>query len=456
MLAIFVLVCEFEDEVRPLTILSRVCRKWNHLCAEPFLWDQMAKRFFVCFPLIQQLAEHGARTHDYYHGRSLSDISDRSVTPQPKQLPRGVGELIKRATPSTNSANPFAVSTPLLRFRPRFPTTQATKKSYLRRAAELNEHDQQRKHQIVVLRRHGPVLHVIVSGALFCFSLSGFIAVLALEGIEPRNTLNAENCFFFLWLTYLLVFAAITANVVMKAHFEPQPLVSRVRRHLNLIMLSVAVLFMTVLCIALPLYMVQQNVYALIEAQVTQDSSKTPTRGDWLRAASPIIAGLSLWFLEVLYSVRASLRQWFRQPEFSLTVLYDAGANCTPLFFIVALFAAVEATVTPQSKLHLAIGSAPLFVTFLTLSIVFATEYTVHQRTTDLLSGLCLGMATLFPVAVVALPLRGWTGLPIVLATSGFYLTHLSEIRRRFSALENGEVDPDASELSEAAAWPEE
>ena len=267
--------------------------------------------------------------------------------------------------------------------------------------------------------------------------------MLALEGIEPSSALNVNVCFGFLWGTYLFVFAAIIANVVMKSHFEPQPLIPRVKRHLGLIMMSAGALFATLLVIAVPGYLLQRNVTMLVESVVSGNADVRPQRKEWLEAAAPVIIGLLAWQAEVVYSTRSTLYAWWHENtprargSFVMNVYY-VGAHCTPLFFILALLSAVEATVNPESTIHRAVGSAPLFVVFATLAVVFLMEFSVHRRLNDLLYALCLVSASFFPISIVVLPLRGLTALPLVLACCGFYLVHLNEMRRQMTMWETG------------------
>lgn len=386
---------EMEGNLGPVSIIARVSRGWHRLVNHQLMWAKIARWTFVAYPLLARLDS------------TPIDAEERAIV-----------ERISGAPSLLNEKIPVDNIVP--------PDREAVRRGLL----EIKNYERSRRYQELVQRRRSFVLHIFLSLALLCFSLFLATTMCAAEHLDPITVCNSEVAFSFLWTAYVAIFGIVVANCVMAAHFEPRPLVSRLRRHTDLIKTSSATLFLCILFVALPTYLVQMNVR----------SKSLP----WIYCAAPVLIMLAGWQVEVLYNTTPDLRQFFvTGSRLGLHALYTFLVHTTPTMFICAVLGIVE-YLESGTWVSLLVGVAPVGLSFFVLSIVFLVDFVMRHQVSDLTAASCLAVANLFPVGITLFEFRGYLLLPLVVASCGFFLGHFVDLKRH---LDVALFDPDGERV---------
>ena len=409
---VFMIVLDMDGTTRPMAIMPLVCWRWAVLLQSSVMWEFMCKRHFVCYSMVQRLRTTPVNADE------IELVERVASTPI----------LAKRGGSDHRHMSSFL--TRILTSKPAIdidPPTNRTVRTFTR---EVARYIQRKRYQELVSRRRTFVLHAFLSLALLLFACTLLTAMCAAEGLDPITMCNADVSFSFLWLTYVSILGIVVSNIVMEAHFEPRPLLTRLRNHTRLIMTSTAALAIGALFVALPTYLVQQNV-------------KHRTRS-WLQCAAPIITALLMWQVEVLYVLKSDLDSFIHRPQLSLRVMYHSVTYMTPTMFtgsIVALSLYLDGTNNP---LLLILGCLPLGLTFFTLSIIFFLDYMVWHRSSDLIAAFSLGVSNVFCILIVWFEWRGLLMAPLVVGAFCFFFGHFHELRKKVDAVV---FDPDGDQV---------
>jgi hypothetical protein len=426
LLTIFTLVLDHADSLGPIVTLSLVCRRWRDLLRHDHVWSYVARHYLVAFPLLRQL----------FPPRPTSP----SAVTQDLRFPMDGGRVMHRRLASGELRRP-------------------TRHAVMSSRTQVRKYLEQREHAHRVAERRRYVLHLFVSFALLCVTLSlvcfivpwemepapeectsvttSDILVSAVLGRSPRcsfagtirNSFTVANGFKFLWATFALVVAAIIANIVMQAHFEPRPLVQRLERHRDLIVASVGVLSAALIAGALPL--------ALFQIWTGQEPRE---RGSVWRLAAPTCAAGVIWQIHVLARFRRQIAAVLaRRQAVHLRDAYDACANSTPLFFSVSLLAGCAYHET-GSQWAVAVGCLVPFVACVVLSALFLVDFVSGAKLMDGLASLSLAVAAGTPGMALCGVIRGATLLPLALASAAFYVGHAERLFALMTTVDELEV----------------
>jgi hypothetical protein len=281
---------------------------------------------------------------------------------------------------------------------------------------EVRRYNERRRYQELVIRRRSFVLHAFLSLTLLLFACTLLTAMCAAEGLDPITVCNADVAFSFLWMTYTAVLGIVVSNIVMEAHFEPRPLLTRLRNHTKLIMTSTAALLLGLVFVCLPTYLVQQNL-------------REKTRS-WLSCAVPVITAFQLWQVEVLYVLQHDFYAFMSNPHVTFSAAYHAVTYLTPSMFTASVVALASHLDGPPNALYLVIGCVPLGLTLFTLSIVFFLDYSVWHRSSDLVAACSMTISNIFCILVVSMDWRGFLLAPLVAGAFCFFLGHFHALRK--------------------------
>jgi hypothetical protein len=397
LVTIIVEVLEQADSLAPINVMSVVCRRWQDLTRHDYVWSYVAKHYLVAFPLIRQFLSPV---------RAAPPIAFPATT-------TATGRLRHRRTVSPE--------------QPRF--ARPTKEAVLSSHHEVRVYLMQREHAHRVAERRRYVLHLFLSFMLFFFTNAVTAFTFALERCGGSracilNDLHEDvwptvgDGFNFLWATFVMFLASITANIIMQAHFEPAPLFQRVSRHLQLILHSTAVLALAVFALGLPLYRWQK--YALAADPATQGSV-------WIIPIPSIIACVG-WQVHVVFRFWSVLQR-FAKRELSMTIrrCYEACANMTPCYLIITQLGAC-AYVDTQSQLALAVSTAIPLVTCLIVGALLLVDFFTGAKIMDGIAALSLSIASGTPLLLLCGVVRGATMLPLAIAALLFFLGHLRSL----------------------------
>jgi len=365
-------VLDFDGTRRYISVLARVSRQWYSASQHVALWEHIARRDFVAYPLVQLVRlrlEHEKPLHTKCTKRALEPPSNTSV----RQGLRAVERYLDR-------------------------------KAY----------------QDLVRRRRTFVLHAFLSLTLLLLTLSLVAAMCAAEGLQPTSLCSADTSFSFLWLTYVSVLGTVIANIVMQTHFEPKPLLSRVMMHTHLIQASTGALALGLIFVALPTALAQAKI------QESLDIS-------WMGCAMPVLTALVFWQLEVLYTTRHDIARFARRVIPRSIEIYHAVAYATPTLFACSLMALCQ-YVDTKERILLVAGSLPFAICVFTLTIVFLLDFCAYRRRSDCFTLVALLIADTFPLSTALMPWRGYLLLPLVGASFTFFCGHFTLLRQMFDA----------------------
>jgi hypothetical protein len=406
---IFMLVLDFDGTLAPMAVLPLVSYHWSVLLESTVMWEFVCKRHFVCYAIVQRL-----RT--------------APVSPDDLDLLQRVSSPVAVAAGPRRRMSSFL--TRLLTTKPAMDVEPPTNRSVRIFRREVTRFNERRKFQELVSRRRAFVIHAFLSLALLLFACTLLTAMCTAEGLDPITVCNADVAFSFLWLTYTSILGIVISNIVMEAHFEPRPLLTRLRNHTRLIMTSTAALLLGIFFVVLPTYLVQQNL---------RDRNRS-----WLFCAAPVITALQLWQIEVLYVLKRDFCIFMRDPQFTLSAVYHGVTYLTPTMFTGSIVALTKHMDGPPNALLLIIGCLPVGLTFFTLSVVFFLDYTVWHRTSDLVAGASMSISNIFCILVVCLEWRGLLLAPLVAGAFCFFFGHFHELRKMIDAVMS---DPDGDQV---------
>nr|CCC50982.1 conserved hypothetical protein [Trypanosoma vivax Y486] len=368
----------YEKNFSCVGVLSSVNRQWYCACQHTLICKFAAKKIFVAYPLVHLLT---------------------STSTGPLETCALKNRWHADQTSWRSSAQSFQA------------LCEAMK--------EVKLYETQRSFCEYVKRRRAFVLHAIISFALLCFSTSLFIVVCLAEGIQFRELYRSTNVFILLWATYAAFFASVISNVVMVAHFEPVPLLTRLRKNKLLIQGSCLAVAIVSFSVVLPTILFQVNL-------------SRRERFDWLWCGAAPISVLMLWQLYVLFSaidlqalkplLRARRVDW--RPRIVLTNLALSIPYTFPLWCATTIFTALR-YVDHRDHIYIVISALPPLVAFSVLSVAFFIDFIVLLRIKHLITSVALLFAALSPLSLMLMEFRGLCLLPLTVASFIFFTKHM-------------------------------
>lgn len=170
----------------------------------------------------------------------------------------------------------------------------------------------------------------------------------------------------------------IITNVIMQAHFEPQPLVQRWRRNWSLIRASSATMLLGIFDVVVPTVLIEVNL-----------SAPTQQRFSWVWCGMTVIASFCAWqcyaLIQILPDVKRQLQYELISVNIERVVKFVVinVPNAFPLLYAMAAFCTLQ-YVQHGHRLYVLIGGVPVVVSLLVLSLVFMLDYCELHRRTDL------------------------------------------------------------------------
>ncbi|KAG5479506.1 hypothetical protein LSCM1_04772 [Leishmania martiniquensis] len=397
------------DNFAWIGVLSCVCRSWYQLCQHPVLWEYVAKRICIVYPLVVRLNSTAA-----YNGAS-QEIVNRMRLLEAEELC-----ILQRGT-----------------LEPLPPPSRTALRKTMEKVRRYRESQQYYKY---VQRRRHFVLHFFLSITLFSVALAITTAMCVSEGVDLGGVCTTTIVFGLLWMAYLSIVAIIVSNVVMQAHFEPLPLLMRLRRNKLLIAASAVTIMLGICDVIIPTLLIQINL-------------ARKERFSWLWCGITVILSFCLWQLYTLIYIMPAARQQLRYQMASVNV--RAGfqfvvlniPNGFPFLFAAASFCTLQ-YVQYGYRIYILLGGVPVIVSLGVLALVFLLDFYALHRFKDLTMGTCLFLAMLFPVSLLVVEFRGLTLLPLVVAAFGVFFAHaryvvgsaIHELMRTIRAERNGSI----------------
>ncbi|RNF01695.1 hypothetical protein TraAM80_06818 [Trypanosoma rangeli] len=373
-------------------VLSCVCWRWNCACKHTVMWEFISKRIFVAYPLVQRL-----------HSAPL-DQSEMQLLNRMRRL--GAPEQF---------ITQHDIMEPLIA-----PTNRTVREAM----EEVKHYLKSRSYYEYVQRRRVFVLHMFVSWALLMFSLFTATTVCSAEGLALGALSSPNMAFFFLWMTYFSIIIVVLANVVMETHFEPKPLFCRLRKNKPLITSSATSIAVGIACVALPTLLVQINF-------------SRKERFPWLICGITPIASLDMWQLYVLLSyivpdVKRQIteqRTVFRPKAVVMFVLSNIP-YVYPALFAGTIFCILQ-YVEYGGRIYVLFAIVPVLTSLVVLTLLFLLDFFLTRHLKDLVTGGCLFIIMIFPLSLMWWEFRGFSLLPVTIASFLFYLTHLRLVAMR-------------------------
>lgn len=413
MLRIFLEVV--ENDVSPATrvsMLELVCRRWHTLCGDPLLWGHIARQTFVAYSLIIRL-EHTAQLTAYGHDRPTLLLPPNAARDVPLPLPNR--DTVRYAM------------------------------------GVVQKHSRQLFYYQYVQRRRSFVMHFFLSSTLLCLSLAiGSAMCTAEKWMAGTFLCSANTCFTLLWMCYVCITGLIVSNVVMQAHFVPQPLLLRLQRKRALIGVSALLMMLGIVDVMIPTALIQANM-----------SRETPFSWQW--CGTSVMLTFAGWQCYTFISIMPAAKEQLRLQRAQLNVregiqfLAVNVPNAFPLLFAVAVFCVLQ-YVQNGDPFYLLLGGVPVVVSLVVLGLVFLLDFATFRRVVDLCVALSLFLAALFPPSLFFWDFRGLSLLPLATSIFVFFLSHaryaLWHALRHLRALDDtkwrGPVNPAASTAGSA------
>ncbi|CAD2221088.1 hypothetical protein AGDE_10570 [Angomonas deanei] len=385
LLKIFMLVIQNDDnDFRWIGVFSSVCRHWYSICNHPTLWDFAAKRMFVIYPFVMRL-----RTAPW--DPASQEFIDRM---------RSLGAVGEDDDVYCDPMKPMPSPS-------RYTLTRAVEKVKRYRARN--------KYYRYVQRRRSLVLHIFLSITLLFLSTAILTALLATEGYKSK-WINRNSVFYQLYVCYTSIASIIISNVVMQAHFEPQPLLLRLKKNRMLIIVTAVSILLGVCDIIVPTILLQINL-------------NRERRFSWMWCGVTVILSFVLWQVYVLMCLIPEAKQQIRQQKVSFSpskgiqfVILNIP-NGFPLLFAISSICGLN-YMEYQSRFFILISCFPAAVTLGVLSLVCFLDYSAVGRSKDLVIGVCLSTAMLFPISLMLYNFRGLSLLPLALSSFLFLAAH--------------------------------
>ncbi|KAG5505820.1 hypothetical protein JKF63_05156 [Porcisia hertigi] len=368
-----------------IAVFSCVCQDWYRLCQHPVLWEYVAKRICVVYPLVARL-----------NGRAPYDAECQKIVNRIRHL--GAKEQC------------------IVQYDPLQPLP-APSRAVLRKTMEkVRRYRESQQYYNYVQRQRNVVLHIFLSLTLFSVALAITIAMCVSEGFEVGGLCTTTTVFRLLWMTYLCIVAIIVSNVVMQAHFEPLPLLLRLRRNKLLIVASAVTITLGICDIIIPTLLIQINL-------------GREERFSWLWCGITVILSFCIWQLYTLIYIMPAARQHLQcqmtnvnvREGFQFVVLNIP--NGFPFLFAAASFCTLQ-YVQYGYRIYLLLGGVPVIVSLAVLVLVFLLDFYSLRRFQDLVMGTCLFLAMLFPASLLVWEFRGLSLLPLAAAAFGIFLAH--------------------------------
>ncbi|GET88434.1 hypothetical protein, conserved [Leishmania tarentolae] len=366
-------------------VLSSVSRSWHQLCQHPVLWEYVAKRICVVYPLVVRL--HGAAPYDAVS----QEIVNRMRLLESKEQC-------------------------IVQYDPLQPLPAPSRAALCKTMEKVRRYRESQQYYKCVQRRRHVVLHSFLSATLFSVAFAITTAMCVSEGLDIGGLCNTSVVFGFLWIAYLCIVAIIVSNVVMQAHFEPLPLVLRLRRNKLLIVASAVTILLGICDVIIPTLLIQINL-------------GREERFSWLWCGITVILSFCLWQLYTLMYIMPAARQHLRyqmahvnvREGFQFVVLNIP--NGFPFLFAAASFCALQ-YVQYGYRIYILLGGVPVIVSLGVLALVFLLDFYSLRRFKDLVIGTCLLLAMLFPISLLIWEFRGLCLLPLAAAAFGIFFAH--------------------------------
>ncbi|KAG5502520.1 hypothetical protein JIQ42_05401 [Leishmania sp. Namibia] len=397
------------DNFAWIGVLSCVCRSWCQLCQHTVLWEYVAKRICVVYPLVVRL-----------HSSAAYDATSRGMVNRVCLL-----EAEEQRIAQHDSLQPLPAP------------SRATLRQTMEKVRRYRESQQYYKY---VQRRRHVVLHFFLSITLFSVALAITMAMCVSEGFDLGGFCTTTIVFGLLWVAYLCIVAIIVSNVVMQAHFEPLPLLMRLRRNKLLIAASAVTIMLGICDVIIPTLLIQINL-------------ARKERFSWLWCGITVILSFCLWQLYTLIYIMPAARQQLRYQMANVNV--RAGfqfvvlniPNGFPFLFAAASFCTLQ-YVQYGYRIYILLGGVPVIVSLGVLALVFLLDFYSLHRFKDLTMGTCLFLAMLFPISLLVWEFRGLSLLPLVAAAFGVFFAHaryvvgsaIHELMRTIRAERNGSI----------------
>ncbi|RHW69955.1 F-box domain containing protein [Trypanosoma brucei equiperdum] len=378
-------------------ILSSVCRSWYCACQHPVMWAFMAKKVFVAYPLVLRAQ---AVPED------KTNLRMRSVS-----------------NPIIDDADDFGTVSNS-RDAMELPTLM-TNQSLRRAIEDVRLFDERRSYHTYVRQIRVLVLGMMLSGTLLLFSMFLFITVCVLEGIKLGGVFTTYAALSFLWATYWGIFTIIIANIVMEAHFEPAPLFPRLRKNKPLILTSTAILLIGLFTLVLPTLLVHIN--------LTREE-----KFSWMWCGATPLLFLLSWQLCVVLSC-FSPSKWgelLRSPHVVLRPMKVVMSlilnipHAFPFCCAVALYSLLQ-YIQYGGRTYLLVAVFPLLASLPILSTLLLLDFYMKRQMRDLLTGVSLLLASIFPLSLFWTDFRGFSLLPLAAASLLLFITHFRQVAQQ-------------------------
>lgn len=385
-LNIFIDVIQSDDnDFRWIGVFSSVCRQWYELCQHPVLWEYVAKRICVVYPLVVRL-----------HGTAPYDAASQALVNRMRLLD--------------------AEEQCIVQYDPLQPLPAPSRLVLRKTMEKVKRYRESQQYYNYVQSRRSVVLHFFLSVTLLSVSLAITTAMCVSEGYNVLGLCTTTTVFSLLWLAYTCIVAIIVANVVMQAHFEPQPLLLRLRRNKLLIAASAVTIMLGICDIIIPTLLVQIN---LAREQ----------RFSWLWCGTTVILSFCLWQLYALIYIMPAAKEQLQYQMTNVNVREGFQfvmlniPNGFPFLFAAASFCALQ-YVQYGYRIYILLGGVPVIVSLGVLTLVFLLDFYSLRRFKDLAIGMCLFLAMLFPISLLMYEFRGLSLLPLAAASFGVFCAH--------------------------------
>lgn len=462
MVLIFRYCLAMSNRIDALVPLELVCHAWYRVASEDAVWDYVARRYFVAFPLVAGLC-----------GSSPTEATPKRIASPAATNNESFGSLPLAFRPHGDGMRRRAILKPL-------PNGRPTKLSVSEGIRAVTSHNRfaDLKRRVEEARRY--LLHFLLSVALLC--TFGFLSAVAgtlelhppdvaavgsmtrygepcgqqltsrrcanlgddavalfrellLEAdpddghMRPARCLLAvadafqrggtavaffteSNSFVYLHLVVIAIVLNVTINVVLTAHFEEEhALLERVRVHLRTTILPAALVCTgLLLTVSLPAYCLQSR-------------WTTARYAPWLQCLSPTLGFFALWQLLVVALELSRLRQSRRWEAMAAggrgfasrmtNVLWTLG-HLSPTAIAGAIVCFVRflelAVLNDHGEATWLVGllwaaCVPLAACLLLLSVVFFITFLRAGTAVDGVGSLCLLLAALSPAWAAITPL---------------------------------------------------
>ncbi|KPI84790.1 hypothetical protein ABL78_6173 [Leptomonas seymouri] len=373
------------DDFHLIGVFSSVCRQWHELCQHPVLWEYVAKRICVVYPLVVRL-----------HGTAPYDAASQELVNRMRLL--GAEEQC------------------VVQFDPLQPLPAPSRYLLCKTMQKVRHYRERQQYYNYVQSRRSVVLHFFLSGTLLSVSLAITTAMCVSEGYDLWGICTTTTVFSLLWLAYTCIMAIIVANVVMQTHFEPQPLLLRLRRNKLLIAASAVTMMLGICDVIIPTLLVQIN---LAREQ----------RFSWLWCGTTVILSFCLWQLYALIYIMPAAKEQLHYQMTNVNVREGFQfvmlniPNGFPFLFAAASFCALQ-YVQYGHRIYILLGGVPIIVSLGVLTLVFLLDFYSLRRLKDLAIGMCLFLAMLFPISLLTHEFRGLSLLPLAAASFGLFCAH--------------------------------